>query len=110
MTDKIHELLNFWFGNLGSADLPTSDRTNLWFGENEVVKQKLLHYFSNEYQAASAGDLSEWAKTPRGRLALIILLDQFSRYIHRQTSQAFAYDNEAQKLCIEGLREKWINR
>jgi uncharacterized protein (DUF924 family) len=106
MTDKVHELLNFWFGNLGSADLPTSDRTNLWFGENEIVKQKLLHAFTTEYQAASSGDLIEWAKTPRGRLALIILLDQFSRYIHRQSSQAFAYDEVARKLCIDGLREK----
>lgn len=106
MTDKIHELLDFWFGNLGSADLPTSDRTNLWFGENEVVKQKLLNMFNLEYQAATTGSLIEWAKTPRGRLALIILLDQFPRYIHRRSSQAFATDETAQKLCAEGLREK----
>ena len=38
MTDKIHKILNFWFGDLGHADLPTSDRTNLWFGENEKLK------------------------------------------------------------------------
>jgi uncharacterized protein (DUF924 family) len=106
MTDKIHDLLDFWFGHLGSADLPTSDRTNLWFGENEVVKQKLLTSFGAEYEAAEAGSLADWAKTPRGRLALIILLDQFSRYIHRRTSQAFAYDEEALKLCVEGLREE----
>ena len=106
MTDKIHELLNFWFGALGSADLPTSDRTNLWFGENEAVKQRLVKTFSNEFAAAAAGDLNDWAKTPRGRLALIILLDQFPRYIHRRSPQAFAYDQSAQELCVEGLREK----
>jgi len=106
MMDKIHELLSFWFGNLGSADLPTSDRTNLWFGENDVVKQKLLQTFKQEFEAAANGDLIEWSNTPRGRLALIILLDQFPRYIHRKSSQAFAYDENAQKLCIEGLRQK----
>lgn len=106
MTDKIHELLNFWFGNLGSADLPTSDRTNLWFGENEVVKQKIVQQFNNEYEAALTGSLIDWPATPRGRLALIILLDQFPRYIHRRTSEAFAYDTKAQQLCVEGLREK----
>ncbi|MBX3708823.1 MAG: DUF924 domain-containing protein [Gammaproteobacteria bacterium] len=106
MTDKIHDLLNFWFGNLGSADLPNSDRTNLWFGENDVVKQKLLQTFKDEYEAAASGSLVDWAKTPRGRLALIILLDQFSRYIHRRSAQAFAYDSIAQQLCVEGLREK----
>lgn len=106
MTDKIHELLNFWFGNLGSADLPTSDRTNLWFGENETVKKKIVDEFTAEYELATAGSLVNWAETPRGRLALIILLDQFSRYIYRRTPQAFAFDNLAQQLCIEGLRNK----
>ncbi|VVC76038.1 hypothetical protein AQUSIP_13400 [Aquicella siphonis] len=106
MTDKIHELLDFWFGNLGSADLPTSDRTNLWFGENEAVKKKLLESFHMEYEAAASGALLEWAQTPRGRLALIILLDQFPRYIHRRSPQAFAYDQLAQKLCMEGLTHK----
>ena len=41
MTDKIHEILNFWFGDLGLADLPTSERTNLWFGENEKLKKHI---------------------------------------------------------------------
>lgn len=106
MTDRIHELLNFWFGNLGSADLPTSDRTNLWFGENEIVRQKLLDAFSKDFQAATLGELNAWATSPRGRLALIILLDQFPRYIYRRTADAFSHDTQAQKLCEEGLREK----
>lgn len=106
MPDRIHELLNFWFGNLGSADLPTSDRTNLWFGENESIKQQLVELFSPEFQAAASGDLSKWEETPRGRLALIILLDQFPRYLHRRSPEAFLYDSNAQKLCIEGLRDK----
>lgn len=105
MADKIHELLSFWFGSLGSADLPTSDRTNLWFGESEPVKKHLLT-FSKEFEAAIAGNLLDWEKTPRGRLALIILLDQFPRYIHRYSKEAFSYDREAQRLCAEGLREK----
>lgn len=106
MVDKIHELLNFWFGNVGSADLPNSDRTTLWFGENEIVKQKLLQNFSKEFEEATAGLLDSWTTTPRGRLALIILLDQFPRYIYRQSEKAFAYDKEAQHLCIDGLNHK----
>jgi uncharacterized protein (DUF924 family) len=106
MPDRIHELLNFWFGNLGSADLPSSDRTNLWFGENDAVRQTLIEKFQPEYQEAIAGHLDAWAETPRGRLALIILLDQFSRYVHRRSSQAFAYDSIAQALCCGGIKEK----
>jgi uncharacterized protein (DUF924 family) len=106
MPDRIHELLNFWFGNVGSADLPSSDRTRFWFGENDKIKESLLEGFSDEYQLAITGNLNEWAITPRGRLALIILLDQFPRYIHKQSANAYAYDTVAQVLCLEGLRLK----
>jgi uncharacterized protein (DUF924 family) len=106
MSDKIHDILNFWFGDLGRADLPSSDRTNLWFGESDKLKQEMISLFGAEYQAAVEGRLDEWRKTPRGRLALIILLDQFSRWAYRNTPSAFMQDKAAQALCIEGLREK----
>lgn len=104
--DKVHELLNFWFGSLGSADLPSSDRTNLWFGENDTIKRQLVTSFRKEFDDAAAGKLEEWAKTPRGRLALIILFDQFPRYLHRRSPDAFAYDKIAQQLCEEGLHDR----
>ncbi len=104
MSDKIHELLNAWFGDLGRADLPTSDRTGLWFGDNEKLKSDMVKLYYNEYQAATSGQLIEWASTPRGRLALIILLDQFSRWNYRNSPTAFNFDKMAQQLCIEGLR------
>ncbi len=103
---KVHELLSFWFGDLGRADLPSSDRTNLWFGESENLKNEMVKTFASEYEAATTGQLAEWGSTPRGRLALIILLDQFSRWTHRNSSQAFNFDETAQQLCIDGLREK----
>lgn len=104
--DKIHEILTFWFGDLGHADLPTSDRTNLWFGENEQLKENMLQVFNKEYEDAIKGKLTAWAESPRGRLALIILLDQFSRCLYRNSPSAFSQDTEAQQLCIDGLREK----
>lgn len=106
MPDKIHEILNFWFGDLGHADLPSSDRTNLWFGESEKLKNEMLQLFSAEYIAAASGQLIEWASTPRGRLALIILLDQFPRWAYRNSVDAFSQDKNAQALCIEGLRQQ----
>lgn len=106
MADKIHELLNFWFGNLGLADLPSSDRTSLWFGDNDAEKQKLIQLFEKEFQDATMGRLDDWSTTPRGRLALIILFDQFPRHMYRHSPQAFAYDEHARQLCIEGLRQK----
>ena len=105
-TDKIHKLLDFWFGDLGSADLPSSDRTNLWFGENEELKKQFIQIFNEEYQAVCDGKLNDWLKTSRGCLALIILLDQFSRYIYRDSPKAFEHDAEAQKICMDGIQQK----
>ncbi len=106
MEDAIHKLLDFWFGDLGHADLPTSDRTNLWFGENEQLKTNMLDIFKKEYEEAIAGKLTQWAESPRGRLALIILLDQFSRSLYRNSPKAFEFDLTAQDLCLGGLEEK----
>jgi len=103
MSDKAHEILEYWFGDLGHADLPTSQRTNLWFGEDEKLKSEMIDLFSKEYDRAKAGKLNSWAKTPRGRLALILLYDQFSRWVYRHSSDAFLFDSLAQKLCKEGL-------
>ncbi|HSW69477.1 MAG TPA: DUF924 family protein [Gammaproteobacteria bacterium] len=106
MEDNIHKLLDFWFGDLGHADLPNSDRTNLWFGENEELKIKMLEVFKKEYEEAISGQLNNWAESPRGRLGLIILLDQFSRSLYRNSPKAFEFDQQAQNLCLQGLKEK----
>lgn len=106
MTDKIHEILTAWFGDLGRADLPTSDRTNLWFGENDQLKKQMLAAYKHEYEQATQNELTSWADSPRGRLALIILLDQFSRWAYRDSPDAFKFDEMAQQLCVEGLHLK----
>ncbi len=56
--------------------------------------------------ARAAGELeAEWGATPRGRIALIIVLDQFSRHIHRGTPAAFAQDPAAQRLALAGVEQ-----
>jgi uncharacterized protein (DUF924 family) len=52
---------------------------------------------------ATKGELDNWSQRPRSRLALIIVLDQFSRTIHRGTAQAFAQDPKALRLALEGI-------
>jgi uncharacterized protein (DUF924 family) len=104
MPDKIHKILDFWFGDLGLADLPSSDRTNLWFGESEKLKSMITQDYGEDYNAVITGKHEDWAETPRGRLALIILLDQFSRYLYRNSAHAFDFDKMAQQLCIQGLQ------
>lgn len=106
MPDRVHQLLDLWFGNVGSADLPSSGRTNLWFGDNEAIKKQMVLNFNKEYSDAIAGNLTSWLDTARGRLAMIILLDQYSRYVHHDSSKAFEYDALAQRICMEGIQQK----
>jgi uncharacterized protein (DUF924 family) len=103
MADQAHVLLNFWFGDLGCADLPSSERTNLWFGDNLDLKRSFVTQFRAEYEDAVSGKLTKWEKTPRGRLALIILFDQYSRYFYRDSPEAFEHDKKAQELSLAGL-------
>jgi uncharacterized protein (DUF924 family) len=87
-------VLDFWFRELGPQD---------WFGAGERLDPIVTERFAPLHQQAMAGDLDDWAQTPLGRLALIIVLDQFSRHIHRGTALAFAADAKAQALTLAGL-------
>lgn len=62
--------------------------------------------FSELTDAAARGYLDHWAETPRGRLALLIALDQFSRSLWRDTPAAFSQDIKACRLCLEGIANK----
>ena len=66
--------------------------------DTEIVRR-----FSRLPNKASGGDLEDWAETPRGRLALILVLDQFPRSIFRGTAKAYAFDQMALVLVEEGL-------
>lgn len=62
--------------------------------------------FGKLVEKAREGALDAWTSTPRGRLAVILLLDQFSRNIYRDSPEAFAGDEKALSLCLDGLDEE----
>ena len=103
---RIEAILAFWF-EVKALSAPQIDhRMDVWFGEDEVFDHECKKEFSNDVELASEGKLDHWAHQPRGRLALIILLDQFRRNIFRNTAAAFEYDKAALKLCVEGAMQK----
>ncbi len=59
--------------------------------------------FEPTMDAAAASSLEDWAGAPRGRLALILLLDQFPRNVYRGTAAAFAHDPKALDLSVSGI-------
>jgi len=100
--NDIQRILDFWFSDI-ELDSPQLDsRMDRWFGANDEVDEQIRREFGELIERATTGQLDDWTTTPRGRLALIILLDQFCRNVYRGTAQAFAHDKTALKLMIKG--------
>jgi uncharacterized protein (DUF924 family) len=101
-TEEFEEVLRFWFSDLSSADhARIAQQFEWWFrgGTDAAICER----FVNLLERAIRGDLDRWARQPRSRLALIIVLDQFSRSVFRDTARAFAQDAKALKLALEGI-------
>jgi uncharacterized protein (DUF924 family) len=103
------EILAFWFPpGLDADEAAHRTQFQFWFGggANALVTQKyagLLH-------AAGCGDLESWADGPRSRLALIIVLDQLSRCVYSGTALAYAHDEKAVALSLDGLERGFYPR
>ena len=98
----IRRVLDFWFQS-GTMDQPTIDsRMDRWFTADPITDAVIRSEFGPLVEMASKGELDGWAATAEGRLALILLLDQFRRHIYRHTPKAFSRDPHALKLCVEG--------
>ncbi len=103
---RIDAIISFWFREQGLSAPQIDRRMDIWFGADEVFDHECKKEFADDVTAASEGRLDHWAHEPRGRLALILVLDQFRRNIFRGTADAFSKDKMALKLCVEGAMAK----
>jgi uncharacterized protein (DUF924 family) len=88
------EILDFWFVEHGEAD---------WFGGKAEFDGVLAERFAATHAAVARGEAAWWRTTPSGRLAEIIVLDQFSRQLHRKQAAAFASDAMALQLAQQAV-------
>lgn len=98
------EILGFWFGDTKDDAEVGESQSALWWGQSAESDALLTARFGRAADAAAAGGLNHWTGSPRGRLALILLLDQLPRVIHRGTPEAFVQDDKARSVSEEGLR------
>ncbi len=98
------ELLDFWFGGreADATEIATT-RAELWWGHKPETDELLQERFGMAVTAAAGGVLDHWVGSPRGRLALILLLDQLPRAVFRNTPRAFATDGKALEVATRGL-------
>ena len=90
----IQQVLQFWLGLTVGPETP-SKQAGLWWSKQPEIELQLRQKFADGLQALVRGEHSDWLQTAKGGLAVIIVLDQFSRNIYRDSPQAFAQDNQA---------------
>lgn len=103
MTNRIEDILQFWFGAFPTPYTSDASKVDMWFKNGSAYDSEIFINFGVDYERAINGELDHWIDSYRGRLALIILLDQFSRHIHRGSALSFAQDMKAQEVCIDGM-------
>lgn len=106
MDQGIVDVLHYWFGEHSSSDLPDQARNELWFGNNAAIDKEIANKFEPLLLQAIDHELDHWCEDAHGRLALIIILDQFSRNIYRGTARAFSQDEQALALTWEGYKQQ----
>jgi uncharacterized protein (DUF924 family) len=96
------DVLRFWFPELSDPNHARIVRQFEWWfrgGADLAIAER----FSLLLERATRSELDHWSSSPRPRLALIIVLDQFSRSLYRDTARAFAQDSKALALTLEGI-------
>ena len=98
-------ILDYWFGQLKEGELPAEEKRELWWFKDPDFDNEIKTKFEFDLISAKRGAFKSWEESPRGSLALIILLDQFSRNIYRDTEQSFSQDKQVLGICLNGLEK-----
>jgi uncharacterized protein (DUF924 family) len=93
------DVLAFWFGAGWPEEPPSEACRQRWWKKSKAFDEEIRQRFGDTHAEASAGKLAHWADTPSGCLALVIVLDQFSRNLHRDDPRAWAADATAQRYA-----------
>jgi uncharacterized protein (DUF924 family) len=116
LPEHVQGVLDYWFEDGLALGWPSRNLNAFWFGKDTERDRWIEAQFGGLVREALAGGLRDWEAAPRSRLALIILLDQFTRNVFRGTAQAFAGDARTGALVTSGLAQgkdkalPWVGR
>lgn len=92
------DVLGFWFEDAWEDPEAAERRGDFWYGAGDGLDDLIRARFGATLDAAARGDLEDWEATSAGALALVVLLDQFSRHCHRDTGRSF--ENDAYAVSV----------
>jgi uncharacterized protein (DUF924 family) len=98
------DVLELWFGALDADGLADGETRKRWWTKDPAFDADLKRRFGALRDDIAAGGHRDWLDLPRGRLAFVILLDQVSRNIYRDTPRMYEADALAVEVAFEGVR------
>ena len=101
MTAKAQEVLDYWFGAPGGPE--HGQRREIWFKEGRSIDAEIRERFGSLHEEAASGALDHWREDARACFALILVLDQFSRHMFRDTARSYAADARALAISKHAL-------
>lgn len=106
MEDRLLEVHRYWFGDSENDHEVIQQKGKLWFGKDAVVDRYIRETFGDLIDLAGEGSLDMGNGTPRQRLSVILLIDQFRRNVYRNDPRSFDADPLARELagglCLSG--------
>ncbi len=106
VSEDIEAINAYWFGRVEETIIPTEQRARIWFGEDAAIDADIRNKFLRHLDNAIRGHYDNWEDSSRGQLAMIIMLDQFSRHIYRHQPLAYAQDLKALAICSQGVEHE----
>ncbi len=100
------DVLDFWLGAPATTPAELGEKMRRWYDGGPELDRSTVSRFGADTQSAIEGGLREWLTQPKGWLALIIVIDQFSRSVYRGSPRAFAGDARAVETTLEALESK----
>ena len=102
MLELVDKINDFWLGDACTSPINALKRKPFWYEGSRDTDEKIRVLFGDVVQEALAGHLEDWCSQPQSSLALILLLDQFSRNLFRGSPEAYSGDVPALKYlrCI----------
>lgn len=100
---EYQKILEYWFGELDEHGRADESRFKLWFGKSEETDQYLTENYTELLESAKRGELDAWKENAEGLVAFIVLLDQFSRNIYRDTAEMYAADEQVLNAAKHGV-------
>lgn len=103
----IEEIIGFWFEGIDDQRQINKNASpyNKWFKEDPSLDRVIKEKYEGDLKRAGRGEFREWENSAKGRLALVLLFDQFPRNMYRHKREGYAYDHLARNLALRSVED-----